>query len=94
MISGKKSDLAWPLNQVELYRGIGQRIREVRAARGMTQEKLAELIHLTRTSLVNIEQGRQRLMLHSLVKIAEVLDVEPAELLAYKSSAMNQKNQS
>ena len=64
-----------------LYGAIGRRIRELRAERGLTQEKLAKLIHLTRTSLVNIEQGRQRLLLHTLVRIAEVLAIRPSELL-------------
>jgi transcriptional regulator with XRE-family HTH domain len=36
---------------------------------------------LSRTSITNIERGRQPIQLHTLYKIAEVLGVEPTALL-------------
>lgn len=47
----------------------------------MTQEDLAGRVALTRTSITNIERGRQKLLVHTLAKIAEVLRVPIATLV-------------
>jgi transcriptional regulator with XRE-family HTH domain len=39
-------------------------------------------VNLTRTSIVSIEAGRQKLLVHNLFKIAEALGVRPTELLS------------
>src|SRR4051812_27261478 len=64
-----------------IYRSIGQRIREQRDRRSMTQADLAQAISLTRTSITNIEKGRQKLMIHTLFEVARVLGVSPQTLL-------------
>ena len=38
-------------------------------------------LHLSRTSVTNIERGRQPVQLHTLYKIAEILATEPTALL-------------
>ena len=65
----------------QFYYEVGAKIRQVRKERGMKQETLAEGIGLTRTSLTNIEKGRQRLLLHMFIHIAASLGVEPNALL-------------
>ena len=47
----------------------------------MTQEKLGRLVGLSRTSITNIEKGRQHVSLHQLFAIAEALRVRPEALL-------------
>lgn len=47
----------------------------------LTQERLAELVSLTRTSITNVEKGRQKLLLHTLAEIAGALEVDLASLL-------------
>lgn len=47
----------------------------------MTQEKLGRVVGLSRTSITNIEKGRQHVSLHQLFAIAEALRVRPAALL-------------
>ena len=69
------------MNVSELYRSIGQRIRSAREALGLRQDELATAVSLTRTSITNIERGKQRLLIHTLCDIAEALRVEPADLL-------------
>lgn len=64
-----------------LYREIGERIREVRQEAGLTQAKLADCVDLTRTSIANIELGRQKIQVHTLVAIAEALRLKPGSLL-------------
>ena len=89
MIIGSKTKalVAWPGKQVRLYREVGLRVREIRIARGITQEALARKVKLTRTSLTNIEKGRQKLLLHTVMNIASALDVPVAELLHAKSQS-------
>lgn len=64
-----------------LYAMIGKRIREEREVRGVTQKDLAARVRLTRTSITNIESGKQKILVHTLLDIAQVLGVEPATLL-------------
>lgn len=64
-----------------IYAEIGRNIRQARDAEDMTQEHLATRIGLTRTSIVNIEQGHQRVPIHTLVVIADALNVSPALLV-------------
>jgi transcriptional regulator with XRE-family HTH domain len=66
--------------QHTFYKALGARIRELRGP--LSQEQLAKIVKLTRTSIVNIEAGRQKLLLHNLFKIADALGVRPTELLS------------
>jgi len=64
-----------------LYIQLGKRIREVRDAKGLTQDGLAKASYLSRTSITNIEKGRQHIPLHTLYVISTALDVKVADLL-------------
>jgi|SRR5215213_5345306 transcriptional regulator with XRE-family HTH domain len=64
-----------------LYVGLGTLVRARRERKGMTQSQLADRIGMTRTSITNIEKGRQKVQLHTLYDIAIALDALPAELL-------------
>ena len=65
----------------QLYCRVGARIREIRESRGLTQKELASRISLTRTSIANIETGRQKIQLHTLYEIAAALNIELSTLL-------------
>jgi transcriptional regulator with XRE-family HTH domain len=69
--------------QVEaLYREFGKLMRLHREAQdGLTQESLGKLVGLSRTSITNIEKGRQPVALHQLFALAQALRVQPAALL-------------
>lgn len=49
----------------------------------MTQEKLAQIIGLSRTSVTNIEMGRQHVSLHHIYAIADALGVHPDVFLPH-----------
>jgi transcriptional regulator with XRE-family HTH domain len=68
------------------YTDIGQRVRAYRTKLGLTQEQLGEALSppTTRVSIANVESGRQRILTHTLVQLAEVLKVAPADLLPQK----------
>jgi len=73
------------MNQRDLdkfYKAFGSLIRRHRENRpDLTQEKLGRLVGLSRTSITNIEKGRQHIALHQLFAIAEALKISPAALL-------------
>lgn len=64
-----------------IYEEIGRRIFKAREEKGYTQEQLANKISLKRTSITNIEKGRQQLLVHMLVKIADELEVQIESLI-------------
>lgn len=64
-----------------LYWEVGAAIRKVRIAAGINQDELAKRVALSRTSIVNIEGGRQRLPLTTLYDIADALGVQAVALL-------------
>jgi transcriptional regulator with XRE-family HTH domain len=63
------------------YVRVGDRIRDARSAARLTQAELAAHLGLARSSIANIEGGRQRLPLHMFALIAETLNIKAAELL-------------
>lgn len=70
------------LQQVEpIYGAIGARVRFMRETLGITQDDLAKRVGLSRTSLVNFENGKQRCMLHDIDAMAKALGSTPKHLL-------------
>lgn len=64
------------------YYKIGQRIRKVRRAHGLSQEELAERINISTTHMSHIETGNTKLSLPVLVDIAAILEVRTDDLLS------------
>ncbi len=70
-------------DEARFYGLLGQTIRARRELLGFTQGQVAEALGLSRTSVVNIERGRQRLIVFQLVRLAsalrcEIVDIIPA----------------
>jgi transcriptional regulator with XRE-family HTH domain len=63
------------------YRQLGSKIRETREAEGLTQAQLAESVGLSRTSVTNIESGRQRLLIDQFESICTALGKRSIDLL-------------
>jgi len=65
----------------KIYRMFGSRVRALREERKVTQDELARRVDLSRTSITNIERGRQRVLLHQMMEIAQALDASPGDLV-------------
>lgn len=63
------------------YFKIGQQIRKIRKAHGLSQEELAERVNISTTHMSHIETGNTKLSLPVLVDIAAVLEVRTDDLL-------------
>ncbi len=59
-----------------LYRHIGRAVRDAREALELTQEELASQVGVARTSITNLEKGKQHFPLHHLLSVAEALHVD------------------
>jgi transcriptional regulator with XRE-family HTH domain len=68
-------------NTNKIYIEIGKRIKDMREHKNISQEELSKKIGLTRTSITNIEKGRQRLLVHTLINIAQELSINVNTLL-------------
>jgi transcriptional regulator with XRE-family HTH domain len=66
---------------VAFYKYLGASIRTNRERLRLSQDELARSVGLTRTSLTNIEKGRQHPPLHTFCEIAQRLKVDPSALL-------------
>lgn len=58
----------------------GQRIKELRNAKGISQEKFALSIEMDRTYFASVENGRRNISLNNIDKIARGLDLTLEEL--------------
>lgn len=59
----------------------GRRLREVRSAKDMTQEALAEAAGLHPTFVSNVERGYRVPTVPTLMRLAAGLGVQPSELV-------------
>ncbi len=62
---------------------LGERIRELRKAKGLTQEQLAELVGVEPRHISRVEGGYSSPSIERLARIAEILDVPIKELFDY-----------
>lgn len=61
---------------------LGRAVRELRLARGLSQEDLAYWAGLHRTYVGGIERGERNVAFLNILKLARALDVAPSELMA------------
>lgn len=63
------------------YKAIGQRIKIARIKKGVTQETVADLIDITPAHMSNVETGKTKVSLPTLIAIANALSVSVDTLL-------------
>lgn len=67
------------MNIDDVLGNIGVSIRELRKAKGMTQQKLADEADLSLPFINLIENNQRKVSLESLLKILEVLEISMSE---------------
>ena len=68
-------------NKQEILVKFGNKVKEYRTQKGISQEKLAELASLHRTYIGMIERAEKNITLLNIEKIAKALKIEPKDLL-------------
>lgn len=71
------------INEDQLYLIIRMQLKSIREGQGLSQAQVAQQLDLERTSITNIEGGRQRPNIHMLYRFCEVMglgldDIFPA----------------
>lgn len=69
------------MNESQLYKAVGQRIRSFREEKGLTQEGLADLCNFEKSNISRIETGRTNLTLKSMLTISKALNIQIKQLL-------------
>lgn len=68
---------------------VNLRIKEICKEKGVAINELADKVEMSRVSISNMIAGRQSPPLSTLEKIADVLNVEVADLFASSKSQIN-----
>lgn len=68
---------------MDTKRLIGLRIKELRKHKGLSQEKLAEIMSISPKYLSNIERGKENPTLDTFIKLANALNIEISEVFNY-----------
>jgi transcriptional regulator with XRE-family HTH domain len=71
---------------------LGEAVRRLRKARGLTQEELSGLTDLHQNHIGGIERGERNITVKSLLALARALEVPPAELLDDYQSPFDRAN--
>jgi DNA-binding XRE family transcriptional regulator len=64
-----------------LYKSLGQNIKNARLRKDYNQEVFAKMLKLSRASIVNIEKGRQKPTLHLLYEICKITESSLTDIL-------------
>lgn len=68
---------------------LGEMIRQIRIEKGFSQQQLADLIHVDRTTITNWERGRRLPDADMLSKISDTLSIDVSYLI---TASLNQNN--
>jgi len=67
----------------DIEQRFGKKLREIRNSKNLSQEALSKKAGLDRTYVGKIERGEKSPSLHTIEKLANILDVEIFELFKF-----------
>ena len=70
----------------QLRRILGANVRRLRLEMGLTQVELAERLNVGQNYISDVETGKKSPLLKTLAEFAEILQVQPSELLTSKDT--------
>lgn len=84
------------VDEARLYELIGDRIRKIREMQTprMSQEELAKILQLNRTSVTNIEKGKQKVTLDTLYRLCTRFGLEMHDVLPSLADLKRSKHRS
>jgi transcriptional regulator with XRE-family HTH domain len=60
---------------------VGEKLKQIRTRRLLTQEELAEKAGVSAATVVNVERNNQEPHFRTIRKLAKALEIDPTELL-------------
>jgi len=79
--AGLVNTVAVPRNKADIRVRFGQKLRQLRTARGLSQEELAFRARLHRTYVSSAERGERNVSLVNLERLASALSVSLRDLV-------------
>ncbi len=73
-------------------KGLHLRIRSLRSSRNMSQEAIASKIGISQNAYSRIELGLAKLSIERMLKISDILEVSPIDLLTADGGLQNEIN--
>ncbi len=70
---------------------IGENIRQIRLKKGLSQENVAEMLHISTTAYGDIERNTSEVTVGRLLKIARILEVNHNEFIGEIAENENNK---
>ena len=67
----------------DLLREFGNRVKQLRLGKNLSQEKLSQICGIDRTYISGVERGIRNVSLLNIARLAKALDVSPSELLKF-----------
>ncbi len=67
----------------KIYKNIGKNVKKYRNLRGISQEKLSEMLDVNNKFIGHVERFERYISLKRLIKIAEILEIELKELFEF-----------
>lgn len=75
------------MNKKDFQKALGNKIRQIREAKNISQTELGNLCDIERSNMNRIEAGNTNPSSYLLYQIAEKLEIEASELLNFKTSS-------
>lgn len=69
-----------------IYFWLGRAVQKKRTERGIQQEHLADVIGMRRTSIANIEAGKQRAPIHIWMQLCQHLNISFSDLIEHANA--------
>ena len=69
------------MKNIQLQQKIGEKIKQIREIKGITQQDLAAACNFEKSNMSRIEAGKTNFTISTLYKISMALDVKLAELV-------------
>jgi transcriptional regulator with XRE-family HTH domain len=71
------------LSEEQFIINLGVHIRQIRERKNLSQQGLADISDLPKTTIGRIERAEINTTIRTLIKIANALEIEPKELLDF-----------
>jgi len=71
------------MNSENILKGFGQNLKDIRATKNLSQEKLAHIADLDRTYISGVERGVRNISLINIIRLAKALEVPPSKLFQF-----------
>ncbi|MCU6733598.1 helix-turn-helix domain-containing protein [Diplocloster agilis] len=69
-----------------IYKQMAKNIKNLRVSKGLSQEKLAELVGVTPNYIYRLETGHKKMSLNCLLSILNALDISVDQIIPAKST--------